>query len=393
MSLAKMWTTSSDQLRDKHIQQIISFAGKGKLLDGSVASLELREFLEIIPLDILRGYAEGCLQSSFPDNGLALQDIVSEIGRRLEFEIERGPYRGIKGKVGFDGIWRSDDGRAIVVEVKTSDTYRIELDRLADYRKKLIASGTIPQTDSSILIVVGSSETEDLEAQVRGSRHAWEVRLISAQALLKLLDIKVRLEDPLVVQQIRSILTPQEYTRVDGIIDLVFLAAEDVTTESTSPGEGGEEVETEEDEKRPVDFNDECAERIQRHFKHPLVKQSRVTWKSPDNSLGLLCKTSRVYTSGRRIGYWFGIPAQYKVLATAREFWVAFGCGSPKAILLVPYDQFLEWTYGLNVTTRENGELRWHIHIHEHDGQYELRRKKGFDPVDLTPYLLNASEG
>ena len=98
---------------------------------------------------------------------------------RLDFEIRRGTYRGSKGRTGFDGIWRSEDGRAIVVEVKTSDTHRIELDRLSDYRKKLIAERAIPETESSILLVVGRSDTGDLEAQVRGSRHAWDVRLIS----------------------------------------------------------------------------------------------------------------------------------------------------------------------------------------------------------------------
>lgn len=392
MSLAEIWTTTPDQVRGKLIQQIISFAGDGKLRDGSIASLEFRELLELIPIEILREYTDGCLQGGFPDNGLVLQDIVNEIGRRLDFEVERGPYQGVKGKTGFDGIWKSEDGRAIIVEVKTSDRFRIELDRLSDYRKKLIAAETISETESSILIVVGRTDTEDLEAQVRGSRHAWDVRLISVQALLKLLDIKVKLEDPRIVQQIRSILTPQEYTRVDGIIDLVFLAAEDVATESVSPEEGSDEIEMG-DERKPVDFNDECAERIGRHFRRPLVKQSRATWKSPDNFIGLVCKTSRMYTSGRRVGYWFAFHAtRYRILTMVQEPWVAFGCGSSKAILLVPHAQFQEWAVGLNTTDMENGEYYWHVRVHEKNGNYELRRKKGFGPIDLTPYLLKSSE-
>ena len=140
MSLAELWTTNPDQVRGKLIQQIISFAGDGKLRDGSIASLEFRELLELIPIEILREYTDGCLQGGFPDNGLVLQDIVNEIGRRLDFEVERGPYQGVKGKTGFDGIWKSEDGRAIIVEVKTSDRFRIELDRLSDYRKKLISA-------------------------------------------------------------------------------------------------------------------------------------------------------------------------------------------------------------------------------------------------------------
>jgi len=138
MSLAEIWTTNPDQLRGKLIRQIIPFAGDGALREGSQASVEFREFLELIPLEMLQGYAEGCLLDSFPDSGLALQDIINEVGRRLDFEVEKGRYRGSKGRAGFDGIWRSDDGRTLVVEVKTTDTYRIVLDRLAEYRKNLI---------------------------------------------------------------------------------------------------------------------------------------------------------------------------------------------------------------------------------------------------------------
>jgi hypothetical protein len=54
-----------------------------------------------------------------------------------------------------------------VVEVKTTDAYRISLDRTADYREKLILSDYTDKT-SSMLIVVGRDDTGELEAQVRG---------------------------------------------------------------------------------------------------------------------------------------------------------------------------------------------------------------------------------
>jgi hypothetical protein len=393
MSLATIWTTNPDQLRRKHIQQIISFAGDGRLRDESGASAELREFLELIPLGMLQEYAEGCLQESFPDSGLALQDIVNEVGRRLDFEVETGLYRGSRGRIGFDAIWRSDDGRALIVEVKTTDVYRIELATLDDYRKKLITAGGIAENASSILIVVGRAPTGDLEAQVRGSRYAWNVRLISVRALLKLLDIKVKLENPRVVQQIRSILSPQEYTRVDDIIDLVFLAADDVTTDTEGPDEAEEEEKGEWVGRKPVDFNGECVVRIEGFLGRPLVKQTRVTWKSPDGSLGLVCKTSRTYTTPSRVYYWFAIHStRYEAVTAAKEAWLAFGCGSAKIVLLIPYSKFLEWTGGLNITTMEDGEFYWHVRINDNENRFDLRRKKGFEPVDLTPYLLQSRE-
>jgi len=389
MSLAEIWTTNPDQVRGKQIRQIISFAGDGQLREGSLASTELREFLEIIPLEMLQGFAEGCLLETFPDSGLALQDIINEVGRRLDFEVEKGRYRGGKGGAAFDGIWRLDDGRALVVEVKTSDNYRILLDRVGEYRKVLIETGQLPSAGSSILIVVGRAETADLEAQVRGSRHAWDIRLISVRALFKLLNIKIKLENPLVVQQIRSILAPQEYTRVDGIVDLVFLAAEDFAPEAGEPGEEVADGEPGKSNQETVDFNDECVQRIEKKLGRPLVKESRVTWKSPDSSLGLLSKTSRTYTNGKRRRYWFAFPSsRYKILNTVREAYVSFGCGSSNVVFLIPYQQFLGWTEGLHITTMKNGEFYWHIKIHKTASGFQLRRRKGFNSIDLTPYLL-----
>ena len=42
MALVDLWMSSQDQLRQKHVQQIIAFAGDGRLLDGSEASNEFR---------------------------------------------------------------------------------------------------------------------------------------------------------------------------------------------------------------------------------------------------------------------------------------------------------------------------------------------------------------
>ena len=64
------------------------------------------------------------------------------------------------------------------------------MQKIASYRRELIASAQLDEERSSILIVVGRQDTGDLEAHVRGSRHAWDVRLISVDALLRLMFLK-----------------------------------------------------------------------------------------------------------------------------------------------------------------------------------------------------------
>jgi len=57
-----------------------------------------------------------------------------KFGCRLGYHVEAGLYQGKTGKIGFDGIWRRENGYSIVVEVKTTNAYRIDINKIADYR-------------------------------------------------------------------------------------------------------------------------------------------------------------------------------------------------------------------------------------------------------------------
>ena len=193
MPLLDFWKSAPKTVGKLSIEQIVTNAGDGILRDGSVCSTELREYLSQIPSEKIAGYVEHCLSSSFAKGGMVLQDLANELGRRLDYKVTNGRYQGTTNAIGFDGLWLSAEGHSIVLEVKTTDAYRISLDTIAAYRSKLTASGQLGNA-SSVLIVVGREDTGELEAQVRGSRHAWDIRLISADALIKLVQIKENAE-------------------------------------------------------------------------------------------------------------------------------------------------------------------------------------------------------
>ena len=153
-TLIEIWHNQPSFIEAKSFRQMIQLAGDGRLRDGNGTSQELRDWLAAIPLDRLRRCVEECLVDTFEDGGLALQDAVNEIGVRLGFQVTRGRYRGVKGAVGNDGLWRADDGFSVLIEVKTTDAYRINLDTIAGYRDELIRSGKIESERSSILIAV-----------------------------------------------------------------------------------------------------------------------------------------------------------------------------------------------------------------------------------------------
>src|SRR5687768_15194981 len=105
MSLFALWQTESTQIREKHVQQLISFAGEGELKDGGKSSHEFRELLANVPTEYLRRYAEQCLTAKFDGSGFALQDVINETGRRLGFGVKFGRYRGVQNEIGADGVW------------------------------------------------------------------------------------------------------------------------------------------------------------------------------------------------------------------------------------------------------------------------------------------------
>ena len=98
---------------------------------------------------------------------------------------------------------------------------------VAGYRRALIQSNTLSEDGSSILIVVGRQDTGDLEQQIRGSKHAWDIRLISLSALARLVRTKESLETPEAIKKIYDVLLPREYTKLDEIVDLVFSTTEE----------------------------------------------------------------------------------------------------------------------------------------------------------------------
>src|SRR6185437_6919332 len=127
MSLLVLWKNNPEQIRGYALRQIVAIAGDGRIADGSDCSAEIRQFLTEVDPDTLDEFARECLEEKFENSGFILQDIINEVGRRLEFNVQPGLYRGRKGSVGFDGIWNGGEHLEFVVEVKTTDTYNVNL--------------------------------------------------------------------------------------------------------------------------------------------------------------------------------------------------------------------------------------------------------------------------
>jgi hypothetical protein len=243
-----------------------------------------------------------------------------------------------------------------------------------------------------MLLIVGRQDTGDLEAQIRGSRHAWDVRIISVDALMRLMSIKEEVEDPQIVQRIHSVLIPREFTRLDEIANILFSATEEVKQETVEIDEEGEVVEKKltGPKFKPVAFHDACISRIQALLKETFVKRTRAQYSTPDNSTVINCAVSKEHNPDTNPNYWFAFhPHQRDALKNAQKAYVAFGCGTSKRVLLIPFSAFEPLVDGM-WTTQKDDRLYWHVVIYRKGEEYSLHRKKGEKNIDITQYLVSA---
>ncbi len=397
MPLIQLWEKTPDIVLQYNIKQIVSAAGEGVLSDGSECSRELRHYLRNIPAEKLYDHVDYCLSNSFDKSGLVLQDIINELGRRLDYEVEDGLYQGRSNQIGYDGIWKAPNGHAIIIEIKTTDAYRINLDTVASYRNKLIESGRI-SSESSILVVVGRNDTGDLEAQIRGSRHAWDARIISTEALVKLVELKVKSDEDETVEKIRSLLIPFEYTRLDNIIDVVFTAARDVEAgaDEADQIQDEESSATESESYKQEHTPRDILERVRKSAVDAvavkegvsLIAHKRSQFWDGSKNVRVVCRISKRYDTGY---YWYGFnPRLRSFLSESDRGILVLACVGLDILFAIPFaDLEKNIIPYLNATENSDQLSHWHLLISPaENGEYQLALPKKGEKLSLKKYEI-----
>jgi hypothetical protein len=402
MPLLSLVASSLEAVRQLTIEQVVATAGDGRLRDGTESQRELREYLRQVAVDGLATYADYCLSNAFPKGGQVLQDIVNELRRRLEYDVTNGRYQGTTNAIGFDGIWRDPAGYGLVVEVKTTDAYRLSLDTVAGYRDQLLSQGALARP-CSILIVVGRTDTGELEAQVRGSRHAWDIRLISVDALLNLVRIKESADSQETIAKIRWLLTPLEYTRLDELVDVVFTTTQDVETAVSA--ETGKPLESESQEQSessksaweftPTEIIQGIRERLVAALGHRLecsfVKKSRALYWDPNRRQRIVCTVSKRYTNQGPVKYWYGYhPQWHTFLQEGEHGFFVLGCTHLEVAFALPVALISDHLEEFYTTEQKDGSGRYyHMQIVGTGAEkYALQLPHSGRTLVLDPYLV-----
>jgi hypothetical protein len=309
-------------------------------------------------------------------------------------------YRGRPNLIGFDGIWRHQGETDLIVEVKTTDYFSVNLDKLNGYRERLLAQGLVSKS-ASFLIVVGRDDTNSVEAQIRGSRYAWDMRLISVDALIRSVQVSEKSDDIDTLRKLRQMLRPFEYTRVDKIIELVFTTAQEV--------ENSQELQVPEAlaavrvnvptgdrreyriDRTPNEIlnshRDAAVEKFAKDLGVRLTKQGRRLFVDEGSGTAVCCVISKRYDNPRQ-PYWYGFSPKMKEAldSYARAFVVICAVDSNRAFA-VPYEVFRPLLDQLNTSWSNDRLAHWHVLLTTDDDSHTfITIPHSRTNFDLTPF-------
>lgn len=231
------------------IKDILNLLG-GELKDDTEQAKRFREFIEQEKwtTEQIEKWLNECINKSSgahdPYNR-AFQDLVVALGKRLGFEIEYGRYVGKPGEDNYDGIWKRENGDAIVLEVKTGTWPIGSVSQLGEYIDKL--SKKVENENIFGLYVIGKGDVQPLIEQILGSKYKDRMRLILSEDLMEILKLKEELEpvigEKTALDKIQKLLLPIESINIGNVVKLLLDIA---TTKSSAAEEKFEEKEEKE---------------------------------------------------------------------------------------------------------------------------------------------------
>lgn len=408
MAFIDLYRTQKSEILQLTLKQIASLLDDGRVKDGSTAINHFRAFLEDVPPEKLEEYAYYCLNQKFDQSGQFLQDIVNEAGRRIGYKVENGLYQGVRNSIGFDGIW-SNKKNSIVVEVKTSDVHTISLKIINEYFDKLTAQKKINADNSSILIVVGHSNTGSLEDSIRGNINSHRIRVISVESLFQLLGITVKTAAPRVIANIQQLLIPIDYVKLDQVVtllsqmygDIVEVSSRVPTIKNTSKEKKSDNIHdattnkvassnlvlTESDERKRL-----IIKKVQNETGLILNQQRFSLYKSSDKNVNFVVIGSKYYDDddtehgSRLYDYQFTITLQQlKHLQKTKNGFLLAACGNDGKGLMISKDNLLNLFNNLPESDNGGGARSLYLYVQK-DHASALITKSG-KSVDLSNFM------
>jgi hypothetical protein len=222
----------------------------------------------------------------------------------------------------------------------------------------------------------------------------------SVEALTKLVQVKEKSDDPETLRQIRQLLKPFEYTKIDRIIDVVFTTTIDVEAQQATEDEIAPESSEQQDRARQIRTDPELLnakrERAVEAFAKlkgkELVRRSRTLFWSPDKEMRVCCAVSRRYT-GDYQPYWYAFhPKWDSFLKEASDAYFILSCMDRDEAYAIPYSWIMANKEHLNMTDRGERSY-WHIALTTlENSSLAINVSRIGEKIALSPYSFELSK-
>jgi hypothetical protein len=203
--------------------------------------------------------------------------------------------------------------------------------------------------------------------------------VISADSLIKLVQLKENSDDPETGRKIRSLLTPMEFTRLDALVDVMFATVADVEAAIIEPAiekiDNSASAETRNTVVTPSgwEFTDSAVldakrqkaiDALGKAISTKFIKKSRALYWDAAHENRLACSVSKRYTKGA-YPYWYAYHPQWdEFLGEGKKSFFVLGCMDLPHAYAIPLDILRKNLSALNTTTTERSTY-WHIHLVE----------------------------
>ena len=178
--------------------------------------------------------------------------------------------------------------------------------------------------------------------------------------MIKLVQIKEKSDAPTTLIQIRQLLRPFEYTKIDRIIDVIFTTAADVEdqiAEQPPVDEDDEARETIKQERTDPDLiSAKRAEAVEAFFARTkgkeLVRSRELSSGVRTRNFEVCCAVSKRY-EGDYQPYWYAFhPNWDRFLVEGKDSYFVLSCMDRAEAYAIPYKVLNESKNGLNMTDR-----------------------------------------
>jgi hypothetical protein len=193
------------------------------------------------------------------------------------------------------------------------------------------------------------------------------------------------------LRQIRTLLQPFEYTKVDQIIDVIFSTARDVEVQQTAE----EAIAEPKSEKRTFEWTDcevlnakrlNAIEAFGKLKGVEFIKKSTTLFWTTDKRIRVCCAVSKPYGTTNP-GYWYAYHPQWdEFLNEGEEAFFLLACVDSDEAFALPYKWITTQKQFLNMTDRGDRSY-WHIHLATLDeGALAINLHKKKEKVPLTKF-------